>query len=90
MRQLIGCEVTLEVECGDECREIKGIICNVGRDFVEIEKLDVKKQHQRKVRRCTSCRKHDCDCKHHRDDFVIIPLNEIKLVKLEDDKKDCC
>ncbi len=86
LRQLIGCVVKLEVECGNECNEIRGIICHVGRDFVEVEKIDKEKKRRRHCR----CKGH-CDCKHRKDDFLIIPLNEIKVVKVDDDdKKDCC
>ncbi|UOE94546.1 hypothetical protein [Alkalihalobacillus sp. LMS39] len=82
LRQLVGCVVKLEVECGDECNRFKGIICHVGRDFVEIEKID----DGRKRKKDCHC-KSRCKCKSHKDNFLIVPLHEIKVVKVDDDKK---
>ncbi len=84
LRQLVGCVVKLEVECGDECNVFIGTICHVGRDFVEIEKIDEERRRRRDCH-CSSRTKH----KERKDDFVIIPLDEIKAIKVEDDKKHC-
>ncbi|WP_121609543.1 hypothetical protein [Mesobacillus foraminis] len=36
-RQLIGCLVKLDAECGEEMESILATICSVGTDFVEVE-----------------------------------------------------
>ncbi|MFS0638520.1 hypothetical protein AB1K84_21710 [Mesobacillus foraminis] len=36
-RQLIGCLVKLDVECGEEAEKVLATICTVGTDFVEVE-----------------------------------------------------
>ncbi|MBU8909522.1 hypothetical protein, partial [Desertibacillus haloalkaliphilus] len=87
LRQLIGCVVKFEIECGDECREFRAIICHVGRDFVEVEKLDDDKKRRRDCD-CKGRKKRDCTCKDHKNRFMIVPLDEIKFFKL-DDKKHC-
>ena len=90
LRQLEGCVVKFEVECGSDCREFRGRICHVGRDFIEIEKFDHDKRHRDDCKCKGRKRKHDCKCKKHKHSFLIVPLNEIKLFKLDDDKKGCC
>lgn len=80
LRQLIGCTGKFEIECGSHCRQIEGIIYHVGRDFVEIEKVDDGKHRSCK---CKSRKRHkSCTCKDNKSTFIIIPLNEINLFKL--------
>ncbi|WP_066149080.1 hypothetical protein [Halalkalibacter krulwichiae] len=95
LRQLIGCVVKFKVECGNECREFKGTVCHVGKDFVEIEKLHHDDHdHTRRKRdcKCKDRRRHKCKCKckDHKSKFLIIPLDEIKIIKIVDDKKGHC
>lgn len=88
LRQLIGCFVKIETDCGDDCREFRAIICHVGRDFVEVERLDHHKAVRGKNRRRTKRKKME-GYKDDKNRFVIIPINEIKKINLIEDKEHC-
>ncbi|MFC4403392.1 hypothetical protein [Gracilibacillus xinjiangensis] len=68
LRQLIGCEVKMKVDCGEECRDIQAEICFVGRDFVEVnvhkelddhmDDIDDDMEEEELEKDCPHCKKH--------------------------------
>jgi hypothetical protein len=80
--QLIGCKVKIGIDCEGNEEQVKGKICFVGTDFVEIERDE--KKNEKKVRRCRGKKKRAKD----KDKFRIIPFDTIGWVDIQEDK--CC
>lgn len=97
LRQLIDCEVKMEVVCGGESEEIDAKICFVGSDFVEVKVLDkkVKEAESEEVVDEVDVQNHENVQNHDdvekdkkkkkKDDFLIIPTVNVKSFKFKDD-----
>lgn len=82
LRQLIGCVVTMQVECGEEPEEIEARICFVGSDYVEVKVLendDVENNEDENNGDSEECKKKE------KDDFLILPTERVKWIKVKDD-----
>ncbi|RXJ02417.1 hypothetical protein DS745_06855 [Anaerobacillus alkaliphilus] len=82
LRQLIGCEIKMDISCGEDCEIVEGKLCFVGSDYVEVELKDDKKDRR------DPCKKKD---KKEKDKFVrIYPFESIKSFEHKKSKCDCC
>lgn len=83
MRQLIGCVVTMKIECGEDTEEITAKICFVGSDYVEVEVLendDVENDEDgNNDEDSEECKKKE------KADFLILPTERVKWIKVKDD-----
>lgn len=94
LRQLIDCDVKIELECGENEEEmLQGRICFVGADFVEIDVMK-KEKKKKKVKRNRLMQKRVIKkkktCKENKDEFRILPFESIKSVSIMEKKDDCC
>ncbi|WP_078544060.1 hypothetical protein [Litchfieldia alkalitelluris] len=80
LHQFKGCEIKVETDCEGTTKEVRGTVCSVGSDFLELQIN--KKQKGKKNRRKKKCPKKE---------FRIIRFNSIKSIKYrEHDDCDCC
>jgi hypothetical protein len=94
LRQLVDCDVKLEVDCENEDEKVTGKICFVGSDFVEI--LTHKKERKKKVPSKNRLRRRRVKNKlDGKRDFCkevnrLIPFETIKSVSFDEHGCDCC
>ncbi|PGT81049.1 hypothetical protein COD11_18905 [Bacillus sp. AFS040349] len=92
LRQLIDCDVKIELECEEE-EMLQGRICFVGADFVEIDVMK-KEKKKKKVKRNRLMKKRvikkEKRCKEKKDEFRILPFESIKSLSIMEKKDDCC
>ncbi|MBY0095887.1 hypothetical protein [Mesobacillus maritimus] len=75
-RQLLDCDVKLNVDCEGEEKAVKGRVCFVGTNFVEIRS----KRKQAKLKRSGSCKRRTNKGKKYR--YRIIPFDKICSIEL--------
>lgn len=87
LRELLDVEAKFEIAGEQGSKMLKGRVCSIGSDFVEVvlaKKAPMKKPVKR-LRR-TSVKKKAITCK--KDEFRIIPFDSIKSVTFAD--QQCC